>query len=484
MTRSEPELSVVVCAGPLERPGPELVARRGGGVEAILVAEGGGAQPDEAFDRVLDVYPAGAGYARNRGLALASAPNVAFVDVVGPRSGWVFPREALVAAGGFDLSLGPLLGSAFDADAVLRLARAGTAVRVDERLAARSAAGAFAAGAGLGRLARRHRTLAVARTLRGVPALAGFVAGALRRPSRDAPALDLGLVPDALRPHLGARPLEPLALRHKAKTQHLYRLGEDAILHVHLDPTPRLLRSLAEREAIRMRSSAGGIPRVLASAEGLDSLWVLEDLLPGRAPDARDVETWFPRVSDWAVAVAHPTGPPLRESDRWTEHRAELGGAAREDLREPVERAARVLEALPSVPMHGDLQRANLLLSADGVGAVDWEGAWLHGIPGLDLVFLALLAGDAPPDPEIVREIAAGRRLRPELERVGVGPDLVVEALLVYLASWSASERGRLARLGAPPREPVFGPLFEEVGPALAGQASSAGRRTTAGRLR
>jgi hypothetical protein len=462
-------VTVVIAAGrggvapvPTSRPG-----------ELILVREGGADEPDSRFDRVVDVFPAGVGYAWNRGLALATAPTVAFLDAAAGSDGPVlFPRQSLLRAGGFDLSLGPLPGPAVELDALLRLERDGIVVDRDAGLAVR---GAGAGPAALGRVARRHRRPGLA--LRS-PRIA---LAALRRPQAVAPLGVLEHAPGALRSELAGLTLEPLPLRRKAKTQFLYRAGEDALLHVYLEPAQLLRRSLAEREAIRTRSGAGGIPRVLASAEGLDSVWVLEELLTGEAPEARRVEAWLPRAAEWAVALAQPPGPPLRESERWAEHRAELVAAAPEELREHVGEAARLVDELASTHMHGDLQPANVLLSGETVGAVDWEGAWLHGIPGLDLVFLTLLAGEGRPEAAVVREIAAGRRLRSELERVGVGPAVVTAALLVHLASWSGSEGRRLTRLGAPPGEPVFGPLLEAVGPELTGQASSSGWRTTAG---
>jgi hypothetical protein len=391
-----------------------------------------------------------------------------------------------VAVGGFDLSLGQIAAAGYDSDAVARLNRSGTAVRTDARLTRRrdpSASRACASGAALGRVARRQRSASSA--VRGLGAARGSLAatlaaatgvfvGGVRKPSRSVPALSSELMPPAIGAELRSRELAPLSLRRKAKTQFMYRAGDDALLHVYLDPTARHRQSLEDREAIRKRSAVAGIPRVLAAAEGLDSLWVLEELMPGHTPDPSEVNRWFPAVADWALAVGRPTGRLLRESERWAADRAQLVAEAPPHLRRAVEKAAGAIEALPSTPMHGDLQRTNVLLSpGDGVAVVDWEGAWLEGIPGLDLVFLALFAAGDGPDVGIAKALAAGEDapwggLRASLARLGVVERLVPSALLVLMATWSLAEGSRRTRLGAVPGEALFRPLLEQLGPSLA----------------
>jgi hypothetical protein len=134
--------------------------------------------------------------------------------------------------------------------------------------------------------------------------------------------------------------------------------------------------------------------------------------------------------------------------------------------RERVERALEAVSGLPTVHMHGDLQPRNLLLADDAVGAVDWEGAWLEGLPGLDLVFLALFAAGGGPDAGVLERLARGedvpgRGLVPRLGRLGVEPELLPDLVVALLALWALSEHRRLTRLGAPPRPPVFLPLLQ-----------------------
>ncbi|HVA61415.1 MAG TPA: glycosyltransferase [Mycobacteriales bacterium] len=90
-----PQLSAVVATlglADVERTVAGLLAAAGAGgisIEVIVVWQADSPPPSLGPARVLDVYPAGLSYARNRGLALASAPLVGFVDddeVVDP--GW------------------------------------------------------------------------------------------------------------------------------------------------------------------------------------------------------------------------------------------------------------------------------------------------------------------------------------------------------------------------------------------------------------
>jgi aminoglycoside phosphotransferase (APT) family kinase protein len=104
--------------------------------------------------------------------------------------------------------------------------------------------------------------------------------------------------------------------------------------------------------------------------------------------------------------------------------------------------------------MHGDLQRRNILLTPSGVGVVDWEGAWLHGIPGLDLVFLALLAHRDRPDPTIIDRLLRDRdppfgALKSPLARLGLPGDTLRPALLAMLGTWALGEDRRLQRTRA-----------------------------------
>lgn len=503
MTSSAPQLAVVISAE--AEAVRSLLAPRGQDLELILVRPTSDAGADASADSAVEAFPIGAAYERNRGLELATAPAVAFLGpdarpgsdwlaaaldaaereavTVGPSVGAVFPREALVDVGGFDLSVEGAVGAEWDA--ILRVSRRGVAQHRDSRLVIESGHRAFSGARSLARVARRHRSLSVARRALalGLPATAGLVAGGLTRAASTAPLAALELMPEPIRSALGSRGVRPLPLRRKAKTKLMYAVGEDALLHVYLNPSAQLRAALENRDLIRRRAGVDGIPAVIAVADGFDSCWSLEQRLPGVTPTGVPNE-WFDRVAGWAVEMAGPVGPLLGEIPAWQEHREDLVTAAPDSLRAAIADSAHKLGSFPSVHMHGDFQRANILVAPEGVGAVDWEGVWLHGIPGLDVIFLAVTArgtGDldarAVIDPVMNGE-SAWARLKPVLERLGIGSDLVAPVMLVGLASWSAAEQRRLRRLGSPPGAPVFRRLLEDIGPLVAGQASTSARRT------
>jgi aminoglycoside phosphotransferase (APT) family kinase protein len=139
-----------------------------------------------------------------------------------------------------------------------------------------------------------------------------------------------------------------------------------------------------------------------------------------------------------------------------------------------VSEALDALGALPSRRLHGDFQRKNILVDrGDGIGVVDWERAYLDGPPGLDVLFLALMARGSRPDRGLVRSLAAGRDpewapLRRLLREAGVeGIELRVY-LLAALAVWAANERGRAGALGLPQaRSEQYRELLLDVGREL-----------------
>jgi hypothetical protein len=518
------------CAGSI---GSVLAAgeRAGARVEVIVVSPRASsiAVPDGVTK--LDVFPLGAGYIRNRGLAGASAPVVAFLDgglvvveewveavltalgsdsspgaVVGAISGsgfpegrarvlgrlrlellpprWVtggvsnagFRRSKLLALGGFEQALNEVRGSSIlDAEVFIRLTRRrGRVAWMPSMLAGRPALDdtvETGIAGDVAQWARRQRSPALAlryladsrsRRLRAVREL---VAGATRDPNLlDVSAL-LRLLPESLRSELPGMP-EPFARSARAKTHFLYRAGRDRVLHLYVNPSERFRRSLDEREAIRRRSAVAGIPRVCAFAEAIDAIWVVEELLPGDVPDARAPERWFPRVADWAVDMAGPRAKLLQEVSTWREHCEQVLASAPAELSGHVRSALEVASRLQAVHMHGDLQRRNVLMDDQRIGAVDWEGAWLEGLPGLDVVFLALFAGSDSPDERILARLARGEDapwggVRGTLARLGLAEDAVLRATLVaMLGTWALAEDRRLARLGAPPARPVFRPLF------------------------
>jgi len=413
------DLAVVV----LDVPGGRPVVRPAAS-EVVFVRQGG------------DVFPLGTCYARNRGALLTSAPLLAFRDSDGGFALTV-PRDRFLAVGGFDheLGLGTKRGGPHDWELAARLGLDLPLPPVREPVAA-------------GRVARRRRDagLAAQATLRG--GLAGVLGRRGWAPPREA----LDLLPREL---AGAGPFEPLAAANPAKTHFLWRAGEDAVLHLHVNPSPRLRRALAEREAIRTAAPPGAVPRLRAVAEGLDSLWLTEDLVRGRAVEG-DVP--LGRLLEWAVELAGPPGAPLEASPEWREH-------AREVLaRSPrLERALDAVGRLPSRHMHGDLQPKNVLASGPRLTAIDWEGAWREGIPGLDLVYLALFAHGL--DFSLLADLP--EELRGALERVGVHEAVLSAALAAMLGTWALAEDRRRARLGSTPPPAIFGPALEQLGPRL-----------------
>lgn len=441
------------------------------GAETEIVAVGHGGQPQCTADRTVEALPLGSAYVRNRGLALTDAPLVAFVDgglvvddewaaallteltggasaVAGPVSTasrrwprlrgsrtllspvwWTgtanaaFSREQLAALGGFshDRARGG------DAEIFLRLLRTGRALGWSPRLAARGVGGDRVAPA--------------------------------------SPKALLARLPADLRRVLPVEPT-PLSRSHPAKMRFSYAVGPDLILHLHGNPSSRLERAVREREAIRRNASVGGIPRLVATATAADAAWLLEERLPGLPPPSGPADAWFDAAAEWAVGMAGDPGRPLSEVPTWREHGRAVVEFAPPAAGEQIGRALDAISSLRTVHMHGDLQPRNLLLDRGAVGAVDWEGAWLEGVPGLDLVFLALFADGAGPDVTVLERLARGddtprRPLLPRLRRLGIEPDVLRDLLVVLLAVWALSEHRRLTRLGAPPQPPVFFPLLQ-----------------------
>jgi len=147
--------------------------------------------------------------------------------------------------------------------------------------------------------------------------------------------------------------------------------------------------------------------------------------------------------------------------------------AAPAHLRASLERALTAVGRLPARHMHGDLQPKNVLATDGRLVAIDWEGAWLEGIPGLDVVFLALFAVADAPDLLLLQRLAEGADLasgglRLALARLGVTAPTVPAALLVMLSTWAVAEDRRRSRLGSQPSAPLFQPLLAELGPRLA----------------
>jgi glycosyl transferase family 2 len=561
----DPLLSVVICTLGEERvvETVESVAESApaadADLETIVVWQSAEPAPRLGGAVVLNVFPAGLAYARNRGLVAAQGKLVAFVDddevvdpawarglldafsrpeapvgVFGPiaprderglpycrydgggsfrtiepgTSPWrvgsggnmAFRRDALLAVGGFDplFGAGSVSRSAEETELIQRLLLSGRMLawspapvvyrptKTDaERLSSRSQ-NAY----GVGKVIRRHRSPVLAarygseiaralmssarardgRRLREARAtLRGFGSGAAFRASVASPLAVLARAPEPVAAVLEGTTAEPMEPSFRPDPHFLYRVGGDQILHVYVNPPARFGAGLAVRD----RLARPGIPRVIAAGEDVDAHWVLEELLTGRAPQPDRVAEWFPRVAEWVLALGPGTGIAVREGGWWAGEAPRARATASGSLRAAVETALEAVGALRAQPVHGDVQRKNVLLG-ESVGVIDWEDPQEDGPPGLDLLFLAAMARGDSPDVQLLRDLWQGRDpdwapLRALLRRAGVGDDLVRPLLLVVLAVWAANEAARADLPGLPRADPIYRRLLQELGPELAG---------------
>lgn len=233
-----------------------------------------------------------------------------------------------------------------------------------------------------------------------------------------------------------------------------------------------LERAVLARVAAEVPALAGRVPTVVARRTLGGEAVLLETALDGPPlePGAvrRDVAAATRRGVE-LVGLLPVTGSTRTEAG-WFERllagplqrfasAAPLGAASTELVRRTLQLLAPLREAaLPLHLVHGDLSYHNLVLTADGaLGALDWERAEWHGLPGQDLVFLLQYLGesrrgvfDRPSQRRVLEEdfLAAdgsGRRLVVDhLGRLGIPPRLF-EALLV--ACWARAGASLLDRL-------------------------------------
>jgi hypothetical protein len=508
----------------------------GARVDPLIVSMTGNKDPTtRATAGVLEFFPLGFGYAKNRLLESARAPAIAFLDDtvrVGP--GWVMalldavarpdtaavvgpvrPNESnsarsaetalaaralrgraqasnvavvcerALAVGGFPVRLEPVAARYEDLALIAALRRRGwktewiAALAVD-RVTADAAVvdSAAARGYEIGRVIRHSRGRlmkpCVAAALRE-PSLAspatvpGLLRGLRGLKSWASPTAFLRLLPPSVSQRIDAE-IKPLPASPPPKTHLMYDVGGLLLLHLHVAPSPRLRRSLAEREQIRARTGGiEGIPRLHTVQFETDAAWVLEDRLPGANPSSADAERWFAPVASWAVDLAGPPGPALGTVLEWRQHCAALI-AGLPEYEESLLRSLKAVDEVASRHMHGDFQRRNVLLSDSSVGLVDWEGAWLYGIPGLDLVFLSLLARSDRPEGAVVAALLEGRDpefgpLSLYLERAGAPGSLLRPLLVAMLATWALGEEQRIRRSWLPSQARPFRKLLAEFAP-------------------
>lgn len=422
---------------------------------------------------------------------------------VGTGGNMAFRRKELVAAGGFDpaFGVGSAGQSAEDSEVISRLLRKGLTLvwtpdmRVyhpsktrEERRRSR-----YPYGYGMGKLVRRYRdpvlagrySAQIARALVTSAAkrdgrrqreafmqLRGFSAGAAVPAHQVSPPRLLERLPAVVGEALVGSRLEPLPARDRPDPHFLYR-NRDQLLHLYVHPDPRVERGYAAREAIRGDMLLAGIPATYALERGSDALWVLEERLEGHHPPLRDPDSWFEHVAAWALRLAGRHGPRLARSEGWHERRTSVLEACPPHLRRALLSALDIVEDLPAAHVHGDFSAKNVVVEEQRVGAVDWEDAALEGVPGLDLLFLAVTTGGhATPDGSIVRALAEGRDpsfapLTRYLDELGVDGKRLRPTLLTILAWWAADETRRLTLLGSVRGRPVYRELLLACAPAL-----------------
>jgi hypothetical protein len=397
----------------------------------------------------------------------------------------VYDRAALLSLHGFRLfSNAPAGSAAPDVETVLRLRAQGRCVVTSADLAVALASNSplHSPDFGVGHVLRRMhaRNLIVRYTAAAVKDVATRRRSERRDAARHARDLFSGLrsktgqtaadyvlqhAPPTVMAALDGEDLSLLAAPRKAKLQFLYRAGP-RVLHLYVAPTDKLRRAISAREAIGQTPAVTGVPRVCLTEESLDALWMIEDFVPGSPVTAADFGAAEDVLADWVVRLGGPPATVLGDTEAWRSHADRLRGA---DFPAPAgPRLARALEAveeLPSRQMHGDLQPKNVLVDAGQFSAVDWENASTVFAPGLDLLYLFLLANGAGPDENVIEELVGSSHrsksvLLASLARLGVEDAALSDVLCVLLGTWAIGERRRRSRLGVDPGPSVFEPLF------------------------
>jgi hypothetical protein len=456
--------------------------------------------PDAVFGAVAPADEAGTAYCRfdgseDRIFRGAQTPPW----YVGTGGNMAFRRDVLLDAGGFDPTFGngSEARSADETELVLRLLRRGSTLvwtpdmRVYhpsksgvERIASRRTY-----GYGMGRALRRQRRALT--TVRYLAELGQVAAGAVVRRDRArareaatqfgafvggiakprtwlSPQQALVLAPPEIRARLKTVEVVPLPPPDRPRPHLLYRVGLDRILHAYGSPLPTLRAALESRAQIELP----GVPRHDVIAEGRDSVWVLEERLPGEHPERRTPGAWFDRVCTWALDLAGPAGPPLGSQAEWQGQADAALRACPPELQPGLARAHEVVSALRAIRVHGDFSRKNVLVGDAGVGAVDWEDCALRGVPCRDLLLLAVGAESDEPDADVIVRLARGESptfgdLVGPLAQLGVASSVRRDLLFTVLGGWAADEARRLSDPGATVRRRPYRKLLTECAGAL-----------------
>jgi hypothetical protein len=359
-TPAGPELTVVICSlgeKPLSATVDSISASAkaaGRGVDVLVVWQGGGSPDVPEGVSVLEVFPLGISYARNRGADAVESRLVGYVDddetiaegwvagalaefagdaadapggvfgpvlstspddvpyfcptkervvyrgagtppwLVGTGGNMVFPREALLRAGGFDprFGAGAPVGSAEETDLVLRLLGEGRRLVYTPELTvyhpARGPADEVRArrgyGVGMGsalrgrtpllsvkylgtigqELGRSVRARNARRRREVLTTLRSFLAGLVVPVRMDSPVEALERLPAELRGELEPGALTPLPATVGEQGHLRYSLEGEGVLHLYVNPSTELPALLDENT------------RIVVRAASTDAVWALE----------------------------------------------------------------------------------------------------------------------------------------------------------------------------------------------------------------
>lgn len=259
--------------------------------------------------------------------------------------------------------------------------------------------------------------------------------------------------PSELRSVLTTVQITSMADSLKVKRHRMFQVGSDRVLHLYDPRISPIRRALADRLLLgsvdNFRVPTVHVHLDVACNEygaRQDTVWLLEDRLDGASLDTLPETEWQAPAISGLLRLAQRRGPRLSDGGFWHAHAGSSIAAAPEALRPAIADAWRDLRDIAAAPVHGDVQPKNCV-AGKTIGLVDWEGFWLGGLPGIDLAFLAVMAGRTKPD--VARFALLVRRECPfatAIESLGLKNRTYRAALLAMLAIWNKGEERRLAR--------------------------------------
>lgn len=294
----------------------------------------------------------------------------------------------------------------------------------------------------------------------------------LARRLRGRPISDRRLLrraPVRLAEQIEGLPIYCLEPSPQPKFHHIYAIGDQRMLHVYGSTMhPQLSRSVSDRWQLQSKLAIAGLPQLFFAEDDGELFWVLEQRLHGSNGCVADDEAWFAEAIDWLCRLAQLKGPPLRSTPFWVSHQREALECCGPESRSGLQAAWECIGGIESTPLHGDVQPKNIVFGPHGIGLIDWEGMWLYGLPGLDILFLATMSGNEVPA-ATVPDLLAGRPsareslLKSALARCGYEPSRINAAMLVTLSIWTLGEAKRLQRDPETRRPSPFGDLLRQA---------------------